>query len=435
MKVLTVKEFETITHCKEQQESYAYIDENSFQELERFIRCYAETHEEEDILQFLKIGYRRHVGDTITTSNYVGVIQIANGLQIEILPKISLAEQDEDDKKTRKILSQMLRALKEFSGKYVSDADLQTERMSLYEFFIHMYLVSVWQLVKQGLKSAYVNEEANIRYFKGKLLVEQNIRQNLVHPERVFMAFDEYSLNRPANRIIKATLLKLKNISTAASNARKITQLLSYFSEVEPSVHYEADFAKVSLDRTCQFYESLLRWSKVFLKGESFTTFSGNYYGWALLFPMEKIFESYVAKKMKQFYEPLGWKVSAQDQGKYLFDEPKKFRLRPDIVITNEKERQIILDTKWKRLKPNEKVNYGISQADMYQMYAYAHKYRRTNEPSPDVWVIYPLNDDMRNQKSISFQSDDGVTVHVFLLDLERIEESLRQLRNLIDLE
>ncbi len=327
----------------------------------------------------------------------------------------------------------MLRSLKEFSGKYISGADLQTERMPLFEFFIHMYLVSVWQLVKQGLKSSYIHEKANSRYFKGKLLVGQNIRQNLVHPERIFMSFDEYNLNRPANRIIKATLLKLKRMSAGASNVREIAQLLSYFSEIEASLHYEADFAKVSLDRTCRAYESILRWSKVFLTGESFTTFSGNTYGWALLFPMEKVFESYVAKKMKQCYEPMGWQVSAQDQGKYLFDTPKKFRLRPDIVITDENGRQVILDTKWKRLKPNERINYGISQADMYQMYAYAHKYQKSNAPLPEVWVLYPLNDDMRNQEPIVFQSYDGVQIHIFLLDLEHMEESLLQLRkNLI---
>lgn len=34
-------------------------------------------------------------------------------------------------------------------------------------------------------------------------------------------------------------------------------------------------------------------------------------------------------------------------------------------------ERTVILDTKWKSLVDNERVNYGISQADMYQMYAY----------------------------------------------------------------
>ena len=35
----------------------------------------------------------------------------------------------------------------------------------------------------------------------------------------------------------------------------------------------------------------------------------------------------------------------------------------------------IILDIKWKNLINNKYKNFGISQADMYQMYAYSKKY------------------------------------------------------------
>ena len=45
----------------------------------------------------------------------------------------------------------------------------------------------------------------------------------------------------------------------------------------------------------------------------------------------------------------------------------KQFALRPDIVIRKD-NRTVILDTKWKYLYKNERNNYGISQADMYQM-------------------------------------------------------------------
>jgi len=65
-----------------------------------------------------------------------------------------------------------------------------------------------------------------------------------------------------------------------------------------------------------------------------------------------------------------GLNVSLQDKGKYLVEEPNKFALRPDIVI-NEDE-QLIADTKWKMIKDEK----DISQADMYQLYAYGTKYK-----------------------------------------------------------
>ena len=183
------------------------------------------------------------------------------------------------------------------------------------------------------------------------------------------------------------------------------------------------------MDRTMISYGHLVEWSRVFLKGESFTAFSGNANARAILFPMEKVFEAYVAKRMKALYEPSGWQVSAQDQGKYLFDTPKRFHLRPDVVVTRNDGSKVILDTKWKRLTPEMRSNYGISQADMYQMYAYAHKYGESGVKLPDVWVLYPLNDEMRNQKPLSFESEDGVHIHIDFIDLEHADASLMALK------
>ena len=51
------------------------------------------------------------------------------------------------------------------------------------------------------------------------------------------------------------------------------------------------DFSQVVLDRSTRYYEDILKWSRIFLKNKSFTTFSGNTVARAILFPMEKIFE------------------------------------------------------------------------------------------------------------------------------------------------
>ena len=123
-------------------------------------------------------------------------------------------------------------------------------------------------------------------------------------------------------------------------------------------------------------YELLIQWAKIFLLNKSFTTFSGKNAGKALLFPMEQVFEAFIAKQIKMLFESQSnglIHVSAQDSGYYLFDEPRKFRLRPDIVVSNAYDQThsvVIMDTKWKRLNHNPLTNYGISQADMYQMYA-----------------------------------------------------------------
>ena len=67
--------------------------------------------------------------------------------------------------------------------------------------------------------------------------------------------------------------------------------------------------------------------------------------------------------------------------------------------------------------------NYGISQADMYQMYAYSKKYGTS-----EIWLLYPLNDAMRSHEQIVFDSGDGVTVSLFFADVADIEKSMEEL-------
>ena len=216
-------------------------------------------------------------------------------------------------------------------------------------------------------------------------------------------------------------------VKLAAENSKKIRQLLVFFEMIDASMNYIADFSKVRINRSNKDYETIMQWSKVFLLNKSFTTFSGSNNSRALLFPMEKVYESYVAKYLKKILEKDGWDVSSQDRGYYLFIEPRlQFALIPDIICKHGK-RTIIMDTKWKKLINNERINYGISQSDMYQMYAYSKKYKTS-----EIWLLYPLNDEMKEHSEISFNSGDGTTVNIYFVDLENIQSSLEVLRDKI---
>ena len=427
-KLLEVKEYDSITGNVDYKddEKYKYLDQKAFADLIEFIHECAGDEENADALDFMRIAYKRNVGDVVSIKNYVGLIQMKNGYQVQILPKVSFGDGAEDpgNKRTKKIFLKMLRSMKDFPSKVFNDASLKVDQMNLYEIFINMYLQEVRQLVKRGIKSAYVTQEDNLKYYKGKLLINQQIRTNLAHRERFYVTYDEFHPNRAENRLVKATLLKLQKLTSSAENAKEINQLLTAFERVEPSLNYQKDFSRVKIDRNTKDYEMLMQWSKVFLMNKSFTTFSGDSTSRALLFPMESVYESYAAQQIRKIFCPDGWEVSSQDKGHYLFVEPKRqFALRPDIVLEMD-GRTVIMDTKWKSLVNNERINYGISQADMYQMYAYSKKYKTS-----EIWLLYPVNDDMRDHTDIRFDSGDGTTVNVFFVDVANIEDSLKVLK------
>ena len=89
--------------------------------------------------------------------------------------------------------------------------------------------------------------------------------------------------------------------------------------------------------------------------------------------------------------------------------------MKPDIVVTKGDE-TFVMDTKWKVLSDN-KINYGIYQPDMYQMYSYQKKYNAQN-----VTLLYPKTENISSDKKIKFTSNDKVTVQVNFVDLLNIE-------------
>ena len=87
-KLLEVREFEKISCNPDFETEYAYLPEQVFRDLEKFIHAFSGDEEYSDAMEFLKIGFRRNVGDIISVNNYVGLIQMENGYQVQVLPKI-----------------------------------------------------------------------------------------------------------------------------------------------------------------------------------------------------------------------------------------------------------------------------------------------------------------------------------------------------------
>ena len=434
--LIEVKEFDTIAKNQDYKDQYIFLEEKSFEELYKYILSSDSGSSESDVLDFVKLGYNRNIVRTITFKNYVGLIQVNDKLQIQILPKIASLKDDKDKTKTKEIFLKMLRSMKDFPCKSFTKANLNIKKMNLYEIFINMYIQEVLHLVKRGIKSDYVNCEDNLPVYKGKLLVNEHLKHNYMHKERFYVSFDEYKENRPENKLVKSTLLKLQKLANSFENSKNIRQLLTFFELVDPSSNYDQDFSRVLINRNTKDYDNLIKWSKVFLKNRSFTTFSGDNSSSALLFPMEKLFESYVAQSLRKVL-PEGWSMLCQEKKHYLFeklndDKYRRFSLIPDIVLrfNNDKEkRTVILDTKWKRLNNKKVCNYGISQSDMYQMYAYSKKYG-----TKEIWLLYPANEQMRAETNIKFDSGDGTVVSLFFVDLENEQQSLNNLVNLVGL-
>lgn len=427
-KLITIKEHCSFV-CREDSkeiDGYVKLHERTFSQLEDFILT--NKTKDTDALDLLGLSAKKGIGKVITAKNYVGVISMSDGTTIEILPKI-YSKENCSDTKVKSLLIEMLKTLSNSPYKSFNTSTLDIDKMAIFEIFIRMFLDEVFLIVKRGLKCNYETINCNNMVYKGKMRFAQHIKENSAHKERCFVEFDEFNINRAENKLIKKTLMDLFHQSVSGKNRSDIRTLLYSFKDVDASVDYTEDFSKCVTDRNMKDYSTALLWCKVFLQKKSFTPFSGSEVAFALLFPMETLFESYVAAKIKRELNAEKFSISIQDTSYALFDRPnRKFVLRPDIVVRRKTDKAIfILDTKWKVLS-DTKNNYGISQPDMYQMYAYQKKYK-----AQYVTLLYPLTDRLPTSKEIKFQSSDGVTVMVKLVDLFDVKNSLSDIVSCFD--
>ncbi len=401
-------------HSKEGEANYV----KSLNDLEAFILKNEESYE------YLKITHKKGYGKVLQAQNFVGVIQLKDGTTIEILPKIADLKDDADGtEETRKIVVKMLRTLKDSPFKHFDHANLKTTNMPLLEIFISMFLVEVARLVQRGIRSDYIDKEENLAFLKGKLKFNEHIKQNFVHKERFYVAYQEFMSNRIENRLIKTCLEFLYKKSKKSSNQQRIREFLFVFDE-STSHDVKNDFGKIKSNRQMKDYEQVLIWCKVFLLGNSFSPYKGDDVAFALLYDMNLLFESYVANWLKK--RARKWDIKTQDRLHHLVEKHnagKKFQLKPDIVAKRS-DKIIIADTKWKIIDATATgKNYNISQSDMYQLYAYGKKYSTADDSVRRLYLIYPKNENFSCSKRISsFEYDARLILKAVPFDLKNDE-------------
>ncbi|MCI7411697.1 5-methylcytosine restriction system specificity protein McrC [Helicobacter bilis] len=253
-----------------------------------------------------------------------------------------------------------------------------------------MFLNECEKLIKAGLKSDYLCMTQNRVFLKGKLELKEHITQNLIHKERFFTSSDEYTQDITPNRLIQSTLHILSRLSLSPSTQTKLDSMRFIFADISSSENIESDFIKCNNMGRAKEYKMIILWCKVFLGQKAFSPYVGSDKAIAFLFPMEKLFESFVGFWLKKCAK--GFEVKTQESRKYLLQDENKnniFCLKPDIIMRS-KDRIITVDTKWKIPDSNSsEKKYGISQSDLYQMWAYASKYRLESKKVSAV-LIYP---------------------------------------------
>ncbi|POO53911.1 McrC family protein [Agrobacterium rosae] len=349
--------------------------------------------------------------DTISLQNYVGVIETPCGTRIEILPKH--VSETSDLTSIRSLLIKMITESLNLLPRRAGNADVAAFHMPMTEWFAGAFLDEASDLIRRGLRSGYATIETREPFLRGRLDVARQIgAAGGLHQFSVQL--DEYSLDRPENRILRSAVEHIARNTASSENWRRARELSALLGEIPESGNVGSDLGKWERGRQLADYGRVKALAELLLTHRLPFATLGDRKGMSMLFPMERLFERYVFSSMSASLKA-SFKSVWQPNRHHLcsLGADEWFRLKPDMLVHNEARRWII-DAKWKRLNRDRSTNFGLAQADFYQLFAYGQKYL---QGSGDMFLMYPETDEFPEVPG-PFEFSRDLRLHVLPFDM-----------------
>lgn len=383
----------------------------SFDELEMFLDevwnnreksdyFYREEDIKVEVQQFLQFLQKSR---EVKSNKYVGVIHFENK-RINLLPKIFYEPGREyDNNEVHAIHSHILWWLSYCRKiKFPSyNTPLDSTRSDFFEVLIYLFSKYTRKLLANAIYQQYREVERELPYVKGRINMSRYITENLTRARwhKLNCTYDPFVLDNEFNRIIKYVSNMLLRVTVNPDSKKYLSQILFILDEVSDTRASAKKCASIQFNPALSDFETVRDYCLLFLDNSISFNYKNNLKLFAFLLPMEYVFEDFIYGFIEKEVE--GVKAVSQ-AGSIHLDEDKKFALRPDLILETE-EKKIIADTKYKMVykDPDDPKN-GISQSDLYQVLAYAVRFK-----IDEVALLYPDTINNYQQQASGFTIRD----------------------------
>lgn len=351
---------------------------------------------------------------SIKWKQFCGVVQLQD-VTLEILPKIYGRESDPGS--SRQALIRMLQKASLLPNHKIGQANINVQKHTLLDVFIFHFCDELQHQLIQGKVREYVSHESNLPVIRGRLLLDEQVKVNLVNKERLYCRFDELSEDVLLNKILRFTLKLLLPLCRSNLARQRVSDLFMAFDKISDKAINVDSFQQLNLNRNNMRYSSLIEQCRLFVQGLNPDVLAGGAKAYSLLFDMNRLFEAWVASTIRKPANALGLRLKEQGPRKYLAyrtdAERDVFQMKPDIALLNpESELVFIGDAKWKLLNAEE-IKLGVAQADLYQLIAYANRYTIKK-----VSIYYPLQKGLQNNYHFFVHGRHSCEISITPIDL-----------------
>ncbi len=383
---------------------------------------YDEASDKIEVQQFIQF---LHKSKQLKSNKYVGVIHF-EGQKINLLPKIFYnAEVEYGKEEVNAIQNHILWWLSYCSKiKFPNyQTSLGDQKSDFFEVLIYLFSKYTRELLSNSIYQQYEEIRRELSFIKGRLdtveYVNQNISKGRWH--KLSCTYDAFVFDNKFNRIIKFVTTLLFRATTSSENKKYLREILFILDEVSNERASAEECANIAFNPMFGQFETVRDYCYLFLSNSISFDYKNDLKLFAFLLPMEYVFEDFIFGLIDREIEEV--KAKAQDRSKYL-DVAKTFALKPDLFLQLA-TKSIIADTKYKIVYSDEKdPKKGISQSDLYQMLAYAVRFK-----IDEVILFYPNTikgyQDKVSELFIEDELADGRQISIKSYQLLIINESL----------
>jgi 5-methylcytosine-specific restriction enzyme subunit McrC len=323
-------------------------------------QCAALTHEQANSLRqqysrYLVIQPAWQPGAwELTARQYVGAIVLSD-LRVIIEPKVSLQN-----------LFYMLTYAHNLAD-FRREAFQLAAGDDLFEFIVVIFRRQVEQLVQRGIYRAYVTEEDNHPFLRGRLVMADHLQRNALHVERFYQRTSDFTADVLENRILRYTLGLLSRLEYRERELRQqIRRVASAFAEVSLTPIAPADCDLVVYTRLNGAYRTRINLARLLIQHLSLEGRAGQTEFASYLLDMNKVFELFVARFLASHFASHA-SIQVEIKPNVWLDADCQEEGIPDIVLRRDGHRYLVLDTKYKTFHDRP------AEDDRNQMVTYCH--------------------------------------------------------------
>jgi len=318
----------------------------------------------------------------IFTYSFVGILQVGRK-RIEILPKLynpiltrSLDSSSEDEKtrlyrNARKNLFALLSAAG-FIPFYKSGKSQYRDEKDFFEFMIALFLTDLESVMGTQSHHEYFSREEECVHLKGKLDYQHQIIKLPSELAKFYCKYDEFTIDNPINRVIKATLRRIQELCKSEENRKRAYNFYSLIGEVEDEIISPHYISKIHFNRLNEIYKEIIEFCFLILFGSVYSSDEGTQEYYALIFDMNQVFERYIARLLRSSFPEYSFdyqeckNLASRYEPEFEVERTKK-PVYPDIIVRDDTKTVAVIDTKYKL----DFIRGYISNSDTYQMIAY----------------------------------------------------------------